>query len=368
MVETGGWGGIAHYAWNLSQALAQAGTEVVLMTNTRYELAALPTAFRVEPVFQGGVDYLRTARAFLHRLSAEAPDIVHVQSLISTRFDAFLWPMIRRRLPLVMTAHNVRTHEGFLWETWTMWRSLRAANAVIVHTLESLEVASRRLGPAARIALIHHGDYAFFDSGAPPEKASARRQLGLPVDARILLMFGAIRPYKGILGAIAALPRIRQHHPAAHLVIAGPLLFGREREYVNVIERSRLADAVTFRPRYVPHDEVASYFAAADVAVYNYSEVTDSGSLRLACGFGTPVVATAVGAFREFLADGVSARLVPPNAPERLAAAVTELLADPAAAARMADAARALVRSRWSWSASARATLELYQSILGGSQ
>jgi len=42
MVETGGWGGIAHYAWSLCAALADAGAEVWLLTNAAYELDDLP--------------------------------------------------------------------------------------------------------------------------------------------------------------------------------------------------------------------------------------------------------------------------------------------------------------------------------------
>jgi glycosyltransferase involved in cell wall biosynthesis len=363
VVETGGWGGIAHYAWNLCEALGREGADVHLLTNERYELGGLPRAFRVEPCFAAGVGYLRTVRRFLGRLEALAPDVVHLQSLLSTRFDAFLWPLVRRRAALVATAHNVRSHEGLAWEAWTTWRALRAAHAVVVHTQESVQVAARRLGPGARIAVIHHGDYAFFSGGGVEGRAAARRRLGLPAAGRLLLAFGAIRPYKGILGAVSALPEIRRRHPDAHMVIAGPLLVGTEVEYREAIARAGVGDAVTFRPRYVPHDEVAAYFAAADVAVYNYRDVTDSGSLRIACSLGVPVVATAVGAFREFLADGVTGRLVPPDDPEALAAVAAAVLSDPEGSARMAEAARGLASSSWSWADSAKATLDLYRAV-----
>jgi glycosyltransferase involved in cell wall biosynthesis len=362
MVETGGWGGIAHYAWNLCQALADEGAQVVLLTNTRYELAALPRAFQVEPCFDGTAGYAWTVGSFLHRLSALAPDVVHVQSLLSTRFDALLWALVRRRVPLIMTAHNVRSHESARWENWTLWRCLGLADAVIVHTEESAQLTTARVRPGARIRVIRHGDYAFFAGDAVPERQQARRLLGLPTDAAILLAFGAIRPYKGILELIAVLPRIRARHPDAHLVIVGPLLVGTEGEYRDAIRRAGVGGAVAFRPAYVQHERVASYFAAADVAVYNYRDVTDSGSLRIACGLGTPVVATAVGAFREFLADGVSGRLVPPGDPTRLAAAVAELLDDPARAACLAEAARRLADTLWSWADSAKATLDLYRA------
>lgn len=365
MIETGGWGGIAHYAFNLANALGELGADLSLLTNVRYELEPLPRSFRLERCFDPGARYPRLVLALVRRLAALAPEVVHLQSPLSTRFDAFLWPVLRVRYPLVVTAHNVRSHEGGGWERGALWRCLRAADGVVVHTRESGEAVRRRL-PGARVAVIHHGDYAFFGEGAQLDRAAARARLGLPASARILLAFGAIRPYKGIHGVIAALPRIRARHPDAHLVVAGPLLAGTEDEYRTAIARAGVADAVTFQPRYVPHDDVPLYFAAADVAVYNYRDVTDSGSLRIACALGTPVVATAVGGFREFLTDGVTGRLVGPGAPDRLADAVSELLADAAGAARLARAARALAATAWSWADSAKATLDLYHAILHG--
>jgi len=364
MIETGGWGGIAHYAWNLCQALAEAGAEVTLLTNTRFELAARPRAFRADPCFDEASGYLRTAGAFLRRLSALGPAVVHVQSLISTRFDALLWPLVRRRAPLVMTAHNVRSHERVPWESWTLWRCLRGADAVIVHTAESAQVVASRVGAKIPVRVIHHGDYAFFADDGGGDRQQARWLLDLPADARILLAFGAIRPYKGILELIAALPRIRARHPGAYLVIVGPLLVGTQEEYQDAISKAGVEGAVAFRPEYVPHGRVATYFTAADVAVYNYRDVTDSGSLRIACSLGTPVVATAVGGFREFLTDGVTGRLAPPEVPDRLLEVINDVLADPAGAARMAAAARALAAAAWSWADSARRTLSLYGTLM----
>jgi D-inositol-3-phosphate glycosyltransferase len=74
-------------------------------------------------------------------------------------------------------------------------------------------------------------------------------------------------------------------------------------------------------------------------------------------------VATSVGAFREFLADSATGRLVPPGDARALAATLGDVLADVAGAARMADAARALSDSAWSWADSARATLGLYRAL-----
>jgi glycosyltransferase involved in cell wall biosynthesis len=365
MIETGGWGGIAHYAWNLCQALAGNGAAVTLLTNTALELAAHPRRFAVDGCFDSLAGYPRTALTLLGRLTRLRPDVIHVQSAVSTRFDALLWPLLRRRAPLVMTAHNVRSHEPARWESWTLWRCLRTADAVIVHTAESAQVVASRLGAGKLVRVVHHGHYDFFVRAAEEDRVAARRRLDLPLDGKILLAFGAIRPYKGLLELIATLPRIRQRHPDAFLVIAGPLLVGKENEYREAIRRAGMEQATAFRSRYVPHEQVAAYFAAADVALYNYRDVTDSGSLRIACSLGTPVVATAVGGFREFLADGRTGRLVPAGDVASLASAVCDTLDDPASAGRMAAAARALAGSRWSWADSARTTLEVYGAVEG---
>jgi len=362
MVETGGWGGLAHYAWNLGRALAAEGADVHLLTAVRYELTELDGGFAVEAsLFPAS--FPRVAAHVIRRIGVLAPDVVHVQSLLSTRFDAVLWPLARRRAQLVATAHNVRPHESGRWEEWTLWRTLRTADAVVVHTRAAADTARRRLGPGRRVEVIHHGDYAFFRGGWTADRAAARRALGLPERGQLLLAFGAIRPYKGLFDLIRALPAVRRRHPEAHLVVVGPMLVGSRAEYEAAIAQGHVEDAVTFRPVYVPHAEVASYFAAADVAVFNYRDVTDSGALRVAASLGTPIVATAVGAFREFLADGATGRLVPPGDASALATTLGDVLADAAGAARMADAARALSATAWSWADSARATLGLYHAL-----
>jgi glycosyltransferase involved in cell wall biosynthesis len=365
MIETGGWGGIAHYTWNLCAALARAGVNVSLLTNREWELAHLASAFEVDRCFSAGAGYLGNVKALRDRVGRARPAVVHVQSVLSTRFDALLWPLIRRRAPVVMTVHNVRTHERIRWDDWTLWRCFGAADAVVVHTKQAAEVARQRL-PAARIELIHHGDAGFLHGEGRPDRLAARSALGLPGEAPIVLAFGAIRPYKGIHGVIAALPELRRRHPDARLMIAGPLLVGTEGEYREAIRRAGVEGAVMFRPGYVPAEAVATYFAAADVAVYNYRDITDSGSLRLACDLATPVVATAVGSFREFLTDGVTARLIDPDDPPSLARALGDVLARPEAAARMAEAARALAASAWSWAESATATARLYETLARG--
>src|SRR5690606_25490271 len=72
------------------------------------------------------------------------------------------------------------------------------------------------LVPGARTALMPHPLYDHF--GAPLPMALARKQLGLPAGARVLLFFGLIRAYKGLDLLIEAFAKL---DPRYHLVIAG---------------------------------------------------------------------------------------------------------------------------------------------------
>jgi glycosyltransferase involved in cell wall biosynthesis len=63
---------------------------------------------------------------------------------------------------------------------------------------------------------------------------------------------------------------------------------------------------------------------------------------------GVPVVATAVNAVSDLVVPGETGLLVPPRRPDLLAAALRYLLNSPAAAARMATAARARLGDRYS--------------------
>jgi starch synthase len=90
-----------------------------------------------------------------------------------------------------------------------------------------------------------------------------------------------------------------------------------------------------------------------------------------------PVVASATGGIKEVVVDGETGYLVPfdqdpqtsfPTNPEKfardLAARIQQLLDDPAKCRRFGNAGRKRVESIFSWSAIARQTIQLYESLI----
>jgi glycosyltransferase involved in cell wall biosynthesis len=89
-----------------------------------------------------------------------------------------------------------------------------------------------------------------------------------------------------------------------------------------------------------PSPDAADELAAADVVAM--CSLWESGPLAVAEALllGRPVVATPVGFVPELVEDGVSGRIVPVGDADALAAALAEVLGDPAVAGRLGAAGR----------------------------
>jgi glycosyltransferase involved in cell wall biosynthesis len=101
----------------------------------------------------------------------------------------------------------------------------------------------------------------------------------------------------------------------------------------------------------------------AAVLVYiTHSEGLGSGAL-LAMSAGVPVVASDVGGLPEIIRHGENGLLVE-NTPQAIAAAVRQLLDNPALARRLGDAARRTVMERFTVDHMVRRTMEVYREVL----
>jgi glycosyltransferase involved in cell wall biosynthesis len=172
------------------------------------------------------------------------------------------------------------------------------------------------------------------------------------------LFFGLWRPYKGLDVLLRAWRELKEQSAELWIV-------GRPRMAVEPLAELAVA-GVHFVPRFVSDAELAACFRQADLLVlpYTRTERLDfSGVLATSLAFGTPAVLSDIGGFGEVAATG-AARLVPPEDPSALAAALGELLRDATGRTQMAAAARAAAAGPYSWEEAARRTIALYLDLL----
>lgn len=365
MIETGGWGGILHYSFNLMEALAKSGVDVVLATNEKYELEGLPSHFRVIRIFKREA-YWKTLWKLFRLLKREKPDLVHVQSPIAPRKDwiwFFFLPLLK--IKLVLTAHNVLPHETRPLDRFCHRLMYRAAHGIIVHSQANREEIGKvfpSLSPD-RLRTIPHGHYAFF-SGTPPSKGEARRGLGLPLDKKIVLFFGAVREYKGLDILMEAAASILKLRSDVLFLAVGMDLEGKRDRYLELHETLNLGEGFRLRFQYVPFQEVSRYFFAADLAVLPYRAIYQSGILLLSMSCGVPVVASRVGAFPETLEEGKSGVLVAPGNAEELQKGILSVLDDPGRLETLGKRGKELAEKNFSWEAIAEKTVRFYREVL----
>ncbi|MGH7127811.1 MAG: glycosyltransferase family 4 protein [Planctomycetaceae bacterium] len=113
----------------------------------------------------------------------------------------------------------------------------------------------------------------------------------------------------------------------------------------HVLERFRTAGLGDRLHRLGYRDDVAWIMNEVDLLVHPARQEPLGRVLLEAAAAGLPIVATTVGGTEEILRDGESARLVPPDDPHSLAAAIIELHDDPHKRSRFAAAARARIET-----------------------
>ena len=131
-----------------------------------------------------------------------------------------------------------------------------------------------------------------------------------------ILFFGRLSPYKGIDDLLQAMPEVFSEFPNEKLIIAGKRVPGFDIDDVII---NTYKNNITLIEKHIPNDELASLIQQAKFIVCPYKDATQSGVLMTAFGLKTPVIATHVGSFPEFIKHNVNGLLVPPGDPLKLA-------------------------------------------------
>jgi glycosyltransferase involved in cell wall biosynthesis len=286
-----------------------------------------PNAHRLSKIVRV-VQYYR--RLVAYAVTAR-PKVFHV--LWNNKFELFdrtILMLFYRALGkrIVLTVHNVNTAARDGGDGLLNRMSLTIQYALADHLFVHTERMRTQLYSDFRVPLENVTKIPFGINSTVPNTSvtttQARVRLGLPGDAKIVLFFGNIAPYKGLEHALNAMQRVVRTIPESRLLIAGQPK-GETRYWSRLqqmIDGLQLGSHVDEHIRYIPDEDVEIYFKAADVLVLPYTHVFQSGVLFLGYNFGLPVVATDVGAMKHEVIEGSTGFICRPNDPEHLADAI----------------------------------------------
>ena len=102
--------------------------------------------------------------------------------------------------------------------------------------------------------------------------------------------------------------------------------YGKDKKYTDLITNLGISDKITWHNQYIPDDDVAMYFSAADVITLPYRSASQSGITQIAYYYDLPVIVTRVGGLPEIVDDGKSGFIIKPENPAELVDVLAENL------------------------------------------
>lgn len=243
-------------------------------------------------------------------LQAKGCNIIHIQHEYGIyKFDDRLPLVLQgldKNIKKVITIHCIRpaqfSERGNIDENYAA-RIAELADQVIVH-IGLQKVILTRLGiPSEKIHIIPHGTEL-----SDEDQKNSRQKLGLPIDGKILLMFGFIKKHKCQHIVLEALSEVLEKFKDTYLFVAGGLdssALKKDRDYAEFIEKRTeelgLQKNVIYPNKFFPNEDVPYLFGASDIVLYPYDEgdLSASGSLHLALGAKKFVIASRIPKFEE---------------------------------------------------------------------
>jgi glycosyltransferase involved in cell wall biosynthesis len=309
---------------------------------------------------QDSIGWLRdAARWFVLRKLAKdwKPDIVHSHLPRADLAASF----VKRMLPeavWISTVHDAYikgVYSGY-WVFRLLGWNWRLADHVIAVSGHAQRWAHERLRmPEGKTSIIYHGIAEL--------PADIRAQSPV-LDAQPFLIgcLARFEPRKGIATLVRAMVSVREKHPRARLVIAGSDPMGYANELRCLADKLQLYDAVDIQEFC---DAPFAFLRSLDL--FAFASVSEGFGIVLleAMAVGLPVVASDIYPLNHIVLHGETGLLANPAEPEAFAAALINLLENPALAQRMGEAGRRRCLQEFSEEKMLNSTENLYLDLVG---
>lgn len=390
---TGDAGGMNVYIHNTATQLARQGTEVDVFTRATHpsqgEVVVVEPGYRVVNIVAGPYEGLEKddlptqLAAFAGgivqfvRANQERYDLIHAHYWLSGQVGWLLADLVG--VPLVHTGHTWAAVKNAASDDTTESEARRIceqqlvdnADTLVVNTPdETAQLARFYDVDPGKIAVVSPGaDTELFTPGTNRNTEQARRELGVPVHAKIVAFVGRLQDFKGPHVLLRAMGEVARRggvdKPLRVLVCGGASGSGASVERYREVAREAGIEKITrfLGPR--PPQELVRIYQAADVvAVPSYNESFGLVAVE-AQAAGTPVVAARAGGLPLAVDEGETGLLVDGHEASTWADALERLLTDDSLRLTMAAAAVGHAAT-FSWAASAEKLREVYAATLDG--
>jgi glycosyltransferase involved in cell wall biosynthesis len=297
-------------------------------------------------------------RPLLRLLRAGRVDILHAH-----KFGSNFWAAALARLarpPVLITHEHTWSYQGKPWRRF-LDRELiaRTSDAFIAVSSEDRRrmIEVERIDPQKIVLMV-----PAIPTPPSPRPRDVRAELGIAAEDPVVGTVCALRPQKALEVLLRAAATLRTEFPGLRVLIVGD---GPERERLESAAASLgLGETVQFLGQ---RTDVLELLTAFDVAASSSDFEGSPLAMMEWMEAGLPVVATRVGGVPDLFDEGREGLLVAPGDPRALAAAIGELLRDPARARELGRKAQERRRREFDLEAVVAKTEALYERLYAAS-
>ncbi|HEX8463667.1 MAG TPA: glycosyltransferase [Abditibacterium sp.] len=313
---------------------------------------------------------LRALRDLTRHFQSFAPDLVDTH--LSTA--GFLGRLAAKmaRVPAVSHTFHINIFGGYAWKPLERQLYLRLERAAarwsdrLICLSDDLgaQLLAQGIGEKSQFRTVELGlDLAPFEP--TPQKTSAaraalREELGLASDAVLIGHISRLAPVKSVKTFIQSAALMRQTRPDINFLVIGD---GETRPRLETLARElNLGQNLRFLGL---RADIARLNLALDAVALTSLQEGTPVSIIESLAAARPVVASDVGGVSRLIQHEITGLLVPPNAPEAVAAALFRVLNEPQQAQKWGEAGREKMRREFDLGRLVRDYRALYLEMCG---
>jgi glycosyltransferase involved in cell wall biosynthesis len=284
-------------------------------------------------------------------ISELKPDIFHLDD-VSLRLAPLLFQL--GRTLMVLNVHDAEQHFGeHNWRSDLARRlTFKRVSQFILHSSFSRhQFLNRYAVREDSVSMVPLGIYDIYREWLTDE---------MQEQPKTILFFGRISPYKGIDVYIRAAEIVSAKIPLCRFIIAGRTIRGYKLPVIPELQQGCIFEV---HERYLSNNEVARFITQSSMVVCPYLDASQSGVILTAYAFNKPVIATNVGGLPEYVWEGRTGTIVPPNDANALANAIIAALSNKSTELSSSTVYDALRKNELSWTKGAETTVQIYETI-----
>jgi glycosyltransferase involved in cell wall biosynthesis len=301
------------------------------------------------------------------------PDCVHFIMWAGRQITWFLKEyskiLNKKNIPIVLTVHEAYPQIVQKGDLQLFTDAYAYADHIVVLT-EDARHDLRNNGITIPVSVIPHGHYHAMNKNKVDDitaRTIISKHLSIQIHdtTRVVLFFGFIRDYKGLIYLIQAAPYVLKKLPETLFIAVGSLeLAEKPLQYQNEIQTLGLEHKFLLYGEYIKdYILFEAFYKAVDIVVYPYIGVSQSGAMFTAIGMKRPVIISKLGSFIRKLEKQGIIKTAKPKDHKSIAKQIIDLLAHEKEREKLAETAYVISGEEYSWKTIANDYITIYKKL-----